>query len=162
MGFQTTVNAKQPYGVVGEMHDTSVKRVAAYELATGVKVGNPAFRVATGADAGKITDVFATGTAAEYVGVIVNPKEYVIEDGSLEATLVLPKTAVAQCASLGHINVVVCEPVKAGNDAYYKAGSGWCATKQTGATAQCGAVLGKFICDGATGETVALAVDTLA
>ena len=162
MGFQTTVNAKQPYGVVGELHDSSVKRVAAYKCATGVKVGNPAFRNSTGAAAGKITDVFASGTAAEYLGIIVNPKEYVIEDGSLEATLVLPKESEAQVASLGHINVQVCEAVKAGNDAYYKAGSGWCASKQTGGAAQCGAVLGKFIVDGGTGETVTVAVDTLA
>lgn len=162
MGFQNTVNRKQPYGVVGELHDSSVKRVSAYEGVTGVKIGNPAFRIATGTSAGKVTDVFASGTAGEYLGIIVNPKEYVIENGSLEATLVLPKESVVQVASLGHIHVEVCEAVKAGNNAYYKAGSGWCATPQTGATAQCGAVLGKFIADGGTGETVTIAVDTLA
>lgn len=159
MGFQTTVNTKQPYGVVGEMHDSSVKRVTAYECATAVKIGNPAYRTSTGAEAGKITDVFATGTAAEYLGIIVNPKEYVIESGSLEATLVLPKQSVAQVASIGHIHVQVCAPVKAGQSAYYKAGSGWIAEAQTAGDAQDGAVLGKFICDGATGETVTVAVD---
>lgn len=162
MGFQKTVNAKQPFGVVGELHDSSVKRVSAYKCATGVKIGNPAFRFSTGASAGKITDVFASGTAGEYLGIIVNPKEFVIEDGSLEATLSLMKGSVAQVASLGHINVQVCEAVKAGNNAYYKAGSGWCASKQTGSTSQSDAVLGKFITDGGTGETVAVAVDTLA
>lgn len=159
MGFQTTVNAKQPYGVVGEMHDSSVKRVSAYECATAVKIGNPAYRVATGTAQGKITDVFASGTAAEFIGVLVNPKEYAIESGSLEATLVIPKDSVAQVASIGHVNVQVCEPVKAGDAAYYKAASGWCKTSQTAGAAQDGSALGKFICDGATGETVTVAVN---
>lgn len=162
MGFQTTVNKKQPYGVVGEMHDSSVKRVSAYKGVAGIKIGNPAFRIASGAEAGKVTDVFASGTAAEFVGVIVNPKEYVIDNGSLDATLVLPKESVVQVASLGHINVQVCEPVKAGNNAYYKAGSGWCTTAQTGSATQSGEILGKFIVDGGAGETVTVAVDVLA
>lgn len=158
MGFQTTINTKQPYGVVGEMHDSSVKRVSAYECATGVKIGNPAYRNTTGDSVGKITDVFASGTAGEYLGIIVNPKEYVIEEASLEATLVIPKASIAQVASIGHVNVQVCEPVKAGDAAYYKAASGWCKTAQTAGTAQDGAALGKFICDGVTGETVTVAV----
>ena len=159
MGFQRQINTKQPYGVPGEMHDSSVKRVTAYDCATAVKVGNPAYRVSTGASQGKVTDTFATGTAAEYVGVIVNPKEYVIESGSLEATLVIPKQSIAQVASIGHINVVVCESVKAGDSAYYKAASGWCKTAPTAGNTQDGSVLGKFICDGATGEVVTVAVN---
>ena len=111
MGFQQTIHRKQAYGVVGELHDSSVKRVTAYELGTDCTIGRPAYRIA--ATPQKVTDTFASGTADKYIGVFVNPKEYVINESSLEATLVMKADngSAGQVASIGHVNVVVAEQV---------------------------------------------------
>ena len=159
MGFQTTVNVKQPYGIVGEMHDSSVKRVTAYDLGADCTIGKPAYRIAA---SGKVTDTYASGTAAEFLGVFVNPKEYVINDGSLAATLVMKKEngAAAQVASLGHINVVAKVAVKAGDPAYYN--DGWVKTAGTASDSVDAAKKGLFITDAGAGEVTTISIDVVA
>lgn len=159
MGFQKTVNVKQPYGVVGEMHDSSVKRVTAYDLGADCTIGKPAYRIAA---SGKVTDTYASATAKEFVGVFVSPKEYVINDGSLEPTLVMKANlgSKAQVASLGHINVLAKVAVKAGDKAYFN--DGWTNTAGTASATVDATQLGVFTVDAAAGEVTTVAVDVLA
>lgn len=159
MGFQTTVNEKQPYGIVGELHDSSVKRVTAYDLAKNCTIGKPAYRVAAN---GKATDTYNSTTAKELLGVFANPKEYVINNGTLEPTLdmVAKNGGRAQVVSLGHINVVAKVAVKAGDPAYYN--DGWVKTAGTASATVDATKVGVFIKDAEAGEVTTIAVDILA
>lgn len=159
MGFQTTVNAKQPYGVVGELRDSSVKRIRAYGLAADCTIGKPAYLVTA---TGKATDVYNSTTAKLFLGVFVNPKEYVINDGSLAATLVMKASngAAGQVASLGHVNVVAKVAVKAGDPAYFN--DGWVKTAGTASATVDATKLGVFIADAEAGEVTTVSVDVVA
>lgn len=156
-GFQTTVKAKQAFGVVGEFRDSSVKRVLPFELGATANIGNPAYLIAA---SGKVTDKFATGTAGKYLGVFVGPKEYVNNDGDLNPTITMnPENGqAAQVASLGHIIVIAGEAgIKVGNPAYFGP-SGWCKTQPTAGTGTDATQLGTFIDDATAGEPVGVSV----
>lgn len=156
-GFQTTVKAKQAFGVVGEFRDSSVKRVLPFELGATANIGNPAYLIAA---SGKVTDKFATGTAGQFLGVFVGPKEYVINNSDLNPTLTMnPENGqAAQVASLGHVIVLAGEAgIKAGDAAYFGE-SGWCKSAPTAATYVDGRQLGTFIDDATAGEPVGVSV----
>lgn len=156
-GFQTTVKAKQAFGVVGEFRDASVKRVLPFELGATANIGNPAYLIAA---SGKVTDKFATGTAGEFLGVFVGPKEYVINDPDLNPTITMrPEDGqAAQVASLGHIIVTAgVAGIKVGDAAYFGA-SGWTNVQPDAGTYTDGRKLGTFIDDATAGEPVGVSV----
>lgn len=156
-GFQKTVRAKQAPGVPGEFRDSSVKRVLPYELGEDSSIGNPAYLIKS---SGKATDTFASGTADQFLGIFVGPKEYTTNDRDLNATMVMRASAgqAAQVANLGHVWVKVAAPVAAGDGAYFGQ-SGWVGSAPTAGTAINANKLGVFISGGATGEVACVEIN---
>lgn len=126
MAFQTDVKIKQAFGVVGELYDTSIRRVTPYKLAAASKIGRPAWLTAEGK---------ATGTydsTLPLIGIFVNPKEYTHKGNVAEVTLEMTADSIAQVADLGHVNVLLNGNAKVGQDMYVLVEKGSAVTLELG------------------------------
>lgn len=102
--MQTTVNVAQAFGLVGEMYDTTPRRVDAYEVAgSGAVMGGVA-----GFDAsGKVGKMDAT-TYTKFAGIFVRPHEmvnYGTAGNPLAASIAIAEGVTAQVCSMGRVVV---------------------------------------------------------
>lgn len=115
MAFQTTVNREQAMGVVGELFDTSIRRVTPYALAADSVIGGAAWLTANG----KATGTYDASTANKLLGIFVNPKEYTNFGGNVaEPTLVMKASTIGQVADMGHVIIKASVAVAVGDDVY--------------------------------------------
>lgn len=110
MAFQTIVNQKLAFGVVGSFYDDSPRRVAPYVVANGA-IAN-AYTV----DPADSTKAVLGGTGV-FAGIAVNSKEYVVN--GLTPSLEFVSGAVAQLCTMGHIIIAAENEVAIGNAAFY-------------------------------------------
>ena len=115
MSFQTTVNQKLAFGVVGSFYDDSPRRVAPYHVESGAIA--KAFTV----DSTDPTKA-VVGDDGVFAGIAVNTKEYPIS--ALTASLEFRSGAIAQLCTMGHIVVACDNAVAIGNACYYKEADG--------------------------------------
>lgn len=119
--MQTTVNAKQAFGLVGTFYDDSARRVAPYNLAaTAAGVAPTIGRVFT-ADANDVNKAVMAGEGS-ILGVLVSPHEYTLN--GLDTSLALTAGTVGEICSFGHIVVASTTAVSVGNVAAYNKTTG--------------------------------------
>ncbi len=119
MTLQKQVYEKQAAGVIGELADTSPKRIAPYIVKANSDV-KPCIGCAyTLTD--KAQELIIGGTG-DFVGIAVGPKQYVTE--SLDSSLLLKDGAIAQICSMGHVYVTSKTDVTPGNIAAFDPATG--------------------------------------
>lgn len=100
--MQTTVNVAQAFGLVGEMYDTTPRRVDAYEVAgSGAVMGG----VAGFNSSGKVGKMDAS-TYTKFAGIFVRPHEmvnYGDAGNPLAASIVIAEGVTAQVCSMGRV-----------------------------------------------------------
>lgn len=109
---QNTINMKLAFGVVGEMYDSSIKRVTPYKLGAALNIGNPVWIDANG------TAYAAAAAGRKLAGIAVSPKEYINRSASFAASLALNAGEIVQVADVGHVNVIASGAVSVGADVY--------------------------------------------
>lgn len=112
--MQTTINVAQAFGLVGEMYDTTPRRVDAKEIATAFTLGG----VAGAKPADGTVGTMDASTYTKFVGIFVRPKEAInyglttVEGGvgsheALAASLTQPAGVTAQIVRMGRVNVLI-------------------------------------------------------
>jgi hypothetical protein len=100
--MQTTVNVAQAFGLVGEMYDTTPRRVDAYEVVgTGAVMGGVAAFNANG----KVGKMDGT-TYTKFAGIFVRPHEmvnYGDAGNPLDASIAIAEGVTAQVCSMGRV-----------------------------------------------------------
>lgn len=118
--LQTTVNAKQGFGLVGSFYDDSARRVAPYNLKanSGVnpKIGNVFTIDSTDVESAVI------GGSGVFGGILVSPHEYALS--GLAASLELPAGTIGQLCTFGHVVVKSATAVSVGNVAGFDNATG--------------------------------------
>jgi hypothetical protein len=148
MAFQTDVKSNQAFGVVGELYDTSIRRVTPYKLAAASTIGRPAWLT----EDGKATGTFASGL--KLLGIFVNPKEYTHKGNVADVTLEMTADSIAQVADLGHVNAIAGAAIKVGDTVYFNTTSNIFTTVAEG-----GVAVGKCVRAGASvGEVFVLQI----
>lgn len=147
--MQTTVNVAQAFGLVGEMYDTTPRRVDAYEVAgSGAVMGGVAGFNASG----KVGKMDAT-TYTKFAGIFVRPHEmvnYGADGNPLAASIAIAEGVTAQVCSMGDVVVIA-------NDAWTDGASVY--VTSAGAftlTAGSNTLIGKVLKGGVSGETAVL------
>jgi hypothetical protein len=100
--MQTTVNVAQAFGLVGEMYDTTPRRVDAYEVAgsDAVMGGVAGFNAS-----GKVGKMDAS-TYTKFAGIFVRPHEmvnYGTAGEPLAASIAIAEGVTAQVCSMGRV-----------------------------------------------------------
>lgn len=119
MTLQKQVYEKQAAGVIGELADTSPKRVAPYIVKANSDVKPSIGCAYTLSD--KEHELTIGGSGA-FVGVAVGPKQYVTD--TLESSLLLKDGTIAQICSMGHVYVTSKTAVTPGNIAAFDPANG--------------------------------------
>lgn len=147
---QKTINMKLAFGVVGEMYDSSIKRVTPYKLGAAINIGDPVWIDANG------TAFAAADDGLKLAGIAVSPKEYINKNADFAASLALNAGEIAQVADVGHVNVKAAGAVTIGADVYWDA-----TAKAYTATAGSNAKVGTCVRSGAAaaGEVFVLQVE---
>lgn len=100
--MQTTVNVAQAFGLVGEMYDTTPRRVDAYEVAgSGAVMGGVA-----GFNASGKVGAMDASTYTKFAGIFVRPHEMVNYGSSgnpLAASVAIAEGVTAQVCSMGRV-----------------------------------------------------------
>lgn len=164
MGFQSTVSAKQGFGVVGDVFDNGPARIQPFTLRSddaAYNVFGRAFTVlAEGvAEAGK-------DGAQVFAGILVNSKEHAsvgtVVGGPLAPTLVLPNETIASLLSEGSVVVALGANAAIGDLVYFADATGILATTAPGAAAPAshtlipGAYVDRFTATAVAGYTLAV------
>ena len=100
--MQEKVYVAQAFGMIGEMYDTTPRRVDGFELATDISIGDPVCRKSDGT-----LGAYAAGSFTEFVGICVRAKEQVNYGATtaLSPSLVVKAGVTAEVASMGRIIV---------------------------------------------------------
>jgi hypothetical protein len=147
--MQTTVNVAQAFGLVGEMYDTTPRRVDAYEVAgSGAVMGGVAGFNASG----KVGKMDAT-TYTKFAGILVRPHEmvnYGTAGNPLAASIAIAEGVTAQVCSMGDV-VVIANDAWADGASVYVTSAGAFTLTASGNT-----LIGKVLKGGASGEPAVL------
>lgn len=121
MTIQTSVNQYQVLGVPGEFADDSPSRVTPYTC-----VANSTVLPAVGCvfTQGTADNEAKVGGSGNYLGVLVEPKQYANINGDLTATLNVKAGTVGEICSMGHIFVKSPTAFKPGYLAEYEPATG--------------------------------------
>lgn len=143
MGFQSSINVKQAFGVPGDFYDDSPRTVAPAIVESGTVSSVVSPVVVGGAVSFKdITTnpaiVVPGGTA--FAGIAVGSKQYVNYSG-LDATLSLKDGSIADICTEGHIVVKSVDAVVVGYQAQYNTTTGEIGAVVAGGTASDGFAL---------------------
>lgn len=123
MGFQSTINVEQGFGVPGALYDNGPVRCAPYELVSASAayniIGATAFTVTTG-DPGDNSSsaIAAAGGSGAFAGILMNSKVYPTagpSTGALNPTMTLPNYTIAELLTMGDIVVTIPGPASIGD-----------------------------------------------
>lgn len=151
--FQSVVNVKQAFGIVGEIYELTPYIVDAKNVSADVEIGMPVGRSSDG-KFGKMDNT----TYTNFVGIAVRGKEHIhysvgtSTDAALKATMVVPAGTTVSVASMGRICIALPSGVNAseGADLYVTPAGAY------SATASGNTKIGKVIVGGVAGETIAV------
>lgn len=135
MGFQSTVNFKQGFGVVGEFYLSSPQRVQSYILSSALASYN-VFGRGFSVEAQGVAAAGNPGGTAIYAGILVNPKAHPsLGDGvnTLNPSLVLPNNVNAELATEGSVIVSLPAGANIGDWVVYDNSTGILSTIAPGA-----------------------------
>lgn len=139
MPFQQALASNQGFGVVGELsHEGPLRAqpgVISSADATQNIVGR-AFTLTPG------TGKFAAGGTGVFMGILCNPKAYVLfgtaAGGTLAPTLTLPNECVAEFMEMGHVVILVPAACAIGDEVCFVQATGALLTVAPGAAAGAG------------------------
>lgn len=114
MGFQTNVNSTLANGVVGELYDDSIKKIDSYILGS-----TPVANTVGYAFTSDSTGIAKCGGTDDFVGILVNPKQYANYNISLGASNVVPDGVQASLCKFGRVWVDVGGVGAVGDGIYY-------------------------------------------
>jgi len=112
--MQTQVNKNLANGVVGEFYDNSPKKVDTYILESGA-VDNVVGHAYTSSSEG----IAVAGGAGLFVGLLVNPKQYVNFNIGLGATNVVANSTQASLSKMGRVWADVGSTGNVGDSVYF-------------------------------------------
>lgn len=121
MAFQTSVDKFQALGVPGEFADDSPSRVAPFSCLANSSAQPTVGYVFT---QGTNDNEAKVGGSGQYLGVLVEPKQYANYNGDLSATLTVKPGTNGQICSMGHIFVKSAAAFKPGYLAEYEPATG--------------------------------------
>lgn len=114
MGFQTTVNKTLANGVVGEIYDDSIRKIDTFILESDPVVNTIGYAFTSGTE-GKA----ACGGTDDFVGILVNPKQYANYNIGLGASNTVPDGIQASLCKFGRVWADVGGAGNVGDSIYY-------------------------------------------
>ncbi len=152
MGFQSTVNYKQGFGVVGEIYRSGPFRGQSLILDSADAANNVIGRAFTVKSEGRAQ---AGGDGGVFAGILANPKVYPLQGtavgGSLAPSLTLPNEAQAEFITVGEVIVYFENAFTAGQGVFYDDDTGkiYAGTASTHQTQISGAYVSHYTSDDA-------------
>lgn len=163
MSFQSTVNFKQGFGVVGEFYLSSPQRVQSYIL-NSPSAANNVFGRGFSITSQGVANAGDTGGTQVFAGILVNPKGHPsLGDTAspLDPVLVLPNNVNAELATMGSVIVSLPAAANIGDFVVFDNTTGILATVAPGAALPSGKSWAYATVDYYTLAAAGLAVITL-